>query len=54
MSSFVDWFSQLFTGFAQMGSWLTTPIWNNWTPLSLIGFWGLSAFLVVAIVKWVL
>ena len=51
------WFHNLITGFAQATSWLTSNVLTigdlEVSPLGLISFAGLTAFIVVALVKWV-
>lgn len=56
ISRWLSWFESLLTGFAKAGQWLINPIQIgdlSLTPLGLISFTGLSAFIVVAIIKWV-
>lgn len=54
---FIDWFYNLLVGFGTATSWLVTPISIgdlNASPLGIISFAGLTAFIAVAIVKWVI
>lgn len=54
---FLEWIYKLFSGFASVGSWITTPITIgslSIAPIWLLGSTGLIAFISIAIVKWVL
>lgn len=57
-NTFLTWVNKLMVGFADAGTWLVTPIADiepfKIAPITLITFGGLTAFIVVAIVKWVI
>lgn len=53
---FINWFYNLLTGFSGALAWLVSPITIGdlqVSPLGIISFGGLTAFIAVAIVKWV-
>lgn len=56
-SSFLGWCETLINGLSQAGEWLVTEIkvTDNFafSPLTLITFAGLTAFILIAVVKWV-
>lgn len=55
-SIFLDWIYSFFKGLASAGTWLITPIdlgAFSIAPLYLISFTGLTAFIIVAAVKWI-
>lgn len=47
-----NWLFEITTGFAQIGSWLTTdlPI-VNMSPLALLGVGGLTAVVIASLVR---
>lgn len=57
-TQFLSWCKTALTEFAKIGSWLTDPIIKlgslEASPLVLLTAGGLVAFIVVAVVKWVL
>lgn len=56
MNEFLDWVSNVFSGFSSAWGWLNTDLVTlgdfSFTPLFLITFTGLTAFIVIALVKW--
>lgn len=62
MGEFWSWVTEIIKSFSGAWSWLTTPLSSELegvlgiatTPLALITFTGLVAFIGVAIVKWLL
>lgn len=56
LSQFLDWLQKLVQGFASVGAWLFSPIfeYKGWsiTPILLTTVGGLTVFLVIAVVKW--
>lgn len=56
-NNFLDWVKSIITELGKIGGWLQTPIVKlgslDVTPLGLVTVGGLLAFVVVAIVKWV-
>lgn len=54
-SLFLTWIEKVIQTFSTIGGWLTTPLeYINIAPLWLITGTGLVAFLVTAIIKWVI
>lgn len=51
---FVKLAETIMTETANISSWLSTPIFEEFTPLLLLSITGLIAYLSVAIVKWVI
>lgn len=49
-----DFLISLVNGSVNFTNFLFTPIWNGLSPIMLIGFSGLSAYLVVAVTKWLI
>lgn len=55
MGELLNWFESLLTGFANVGSWLVTPLpVVEVSPLVLASGVGLLVFLGIAITKWIL
>lgn len=54
---FLDFIKNVVGGFLTAGEWLNTPItigdYFSFTPIMLLSIGGLTAFLTVAIIKWV-
>ena len=63
-NTFILWLQNFLAGMTTAGAWLVSKPFSdiagipdtikNLTPLGLIGLSGLIAFIVVAIVKWVI
>jgi len=51
-----NWLTDLFYGFVYAGSWFTSPLIDlggfTFTPITLLSFAGITAFIGVAVVKW--
>lgn len=59
---FLNWIKDLCVKASQVGSWLTTPFFNQYvpgwgqitlTPLVLVSVGGLLSFIVIAFAKWI-
>ena len=46
-----NWLMGLVESFANIGSWLTTPLFNNLTPLHIIGGSGMIIVIGIWLVK---
>lgn len=55
-NGFLDWVEKVITELAKIGEWLNTPLITlgnlTFTPLLLVTVGGLTAFVVIAVVKW--
>lgn len=60
----IGWLRDFILGLQSAGEWLTSQpfkdieglpaVISNITPLALIGIGGLTAFVIVAVIKWIL
>lgn len=51
-TTLINWLVSLITEFAKFGSWLTSPLpYINMPPLAVFGFTGLTALIVILLVR---
>ena len=51
-NTLIEWLINLIYEFMQFGSWLVTPLpYVNMTPLAMFGFAGLTAIIVILLVR---
>lgn len=51
---FFEWIVKVVSSFANIGNWLVTPLQGiNIAPIWILTGTGLIAFMVIAVVKWV-
>lgn len=58
MAAFFSWLEGLMRGFSDVWGWLNSPLIEigdfSLTPLSCIGFAGITVILAYAVVKWLI